>query len=155
MTLTFFSLTFLAFAVPAGFIGARIGRRRAILIGLTGVTILFLPMIFLANVWVARGCLFMGGLFWSLVNINSLPMVTRIAGDDKLGTFIGYYYFFSFSAQIVSPTLFGFIRDQVGNWNVLFLYACISFALAGISLFFVRHGEDDGGKVSAAQAPAA
>ena len=150
MTLTFFSLTFLAFAVPAGFIGAKIGRRRAILIGLSGVTILFLPMIFISNVWIARGCLFLGGLFWSLVNINSLPMVTRIAGEDKLGTFIGYYYFFSFSAQIVSPTLFGFIRDLVNNWKILFLYACIAFALAGISLFFVRHGEDDSKKVMAA-----
>jgi MFS family permease len=149
MTLTFFSLTFLGFAVPAGFIGAKTGRRNAILIGLTGVTLLFIPMVFIANVWVARGCLFLGGFFWAMVNINSLPMVVQLSGEEKVGTFIGYYYFFSFSAQIVSPTLFGFIRDRVGQWNVLFLYACVAFTLAGLCLLFVRHGEDKAEQVTA------
>ena len=152
MTLSVFSLTFLAFAVPAGFIGAKIGRRRAILIGLIGIIILFLPMIFVANAWVTRICLFLAGFFWALININSLPMVVRLSGDDKVGTYIGYYYFFSFSSQIVSPILFGFIRDMIGHYRVLFLYACIAFALAGISLFFVRHGEEGKDKADAMEA---
>jgi len=153
ITLSIFSLTFLSFAVPAGFIGARTGRRKAILTGLIGLTILFFPMIFIANVWLTRACLFLGGFCWALVNINSLPMVVRLSGDEKLGTFIGYYYFFSFSSQIVSPILFGFIRDMVGQYKVLFLYACVAFVLAGLSLFFVRHGEDEKEKeqVSAVQ----
>ncbi|MCL2878784.1 MAG: MFS transporter, partial [Treponema sp.] len=142
MTLAIFSLTFLAFAVPAGFIGAKIGRRRAILIGLAGLIVLFLPMFFLANVWLVRVCLFFGGFFWAFVNINSLPMVVRLSGEEKIGTYIGYYYFFSFSSQIISPILFGFIRDVTKNYRVLFLYSCIAFVLAIISLFFVRHGED-------------
>jgi len=142
MTLSIFSLTFLSFAVPAGFIAVKTGRRRAILIGLAGLVILFLPMIFIANVWLTRVCLFLGGFFWAMVNINSLPMVVRLSGEEKVGTFIGYYYFFSFSSQIVSPILFGFIRDVVGHYKVLFLYSCIAFALAAVSLFFVRHGED-------------
>ena len=142
MTLAIFSLAFLAFAVPSGFIGAKIGRRRAILIGLAGLIVLFLPMFFLANVWLVRVCLFFGGFFWAFVNINSLPMVVRLSGEEKIGTYIGYYYFFSFSSQIISPILFGFIRDVTKNYRVLFLYSCIAFVLAIISLFFVRHGED-------------
>ena len=151
MTLAIFSLTFLGFAVPAGFIGAKIGRRRAILIGLTGLTILFIPLIFVANVWVTRIVLFLGGFSWAMVNINSLPMVVRLSGESKIGTYIGYYYFFSFSSQIVSPVLFGFIRDLVGHYRVLFLYACIAFALAIASLFFVRHGEDEPSTDTASQ----
>ena len=151
MTLSIFSLTFLTFAVPAGFIGAKKGRRKTILLGLAGLTLLFLPMIFLANAWVTRVCLFLGGFFWAMVNINSLPMVVKLSGEAKVGTFIGYYYFFSFSSQIVSPVLFGFIRDMVGHYKVLFLYACIAFALAMLSLFFVRHGEDEVEQTSAAQ----
>ena len=151
MTLSIFSLTFLVFAVPAGFIGAKTGRRRAILAGLLGLVVLFLPMIFLANVWVTRACLFLGGFFWALVNINSLPMVVKLSGEDKVGAFVGYYYFFSFSSQIVSPILFGFIRDMVGHYRVLFLYACIAFIIAAASLFFVRHGEDNSEPVTATQ----
>ena len=151
MTLSIFSLTFLGFAVPAGFIGAKIGRRRAILIGLIGLTVLFSPMIFMVNVWLTRACLFLGGFFWAMININSLPMVVRLSGDEKVGTYIGYYYFFSFSSQIVSPILFGFIRDMTGHYRVLFLYTCIAFALAMMSLIFVRHGEDNVESTSAAQ----
>ena len=149
ITLSLFSLTFLAFAVPSGFIGAKIGRRKAILIGLCGITVLFFPMIFLANVWLARSCLFLGGFFWALVNINSLPMVVRLSGEDKIGAFIGYYYFFSFSSQIVSPVLFGLIRDFAGHYRILFLYSCLAFVLAGLNLFFVRHGEEE--SISAAK----
>jgi len=151
MTLSIFSLTFLAFAVPAGFIAAKTGRRSAILIGLSGLVVLFLPMIFLTNIWLTRACLFLGGFFWAMVNINSLPMVVRLSGAEKVGAYVGYYYFFSFSSQIVSPILFGFIRDLVGHYKVLFLYACIAFLLAGLSLFFVRHGEDNMEPVSASQ----
>jgi MFS family permease len=143
MTLAIFSLTFLSFAVPAGFLAVKTGRRRAILIGLAGLVVLFLPMIFLANVWMTRICLFLGGFCWAMVNINSLPMVVQLSGEEKVGTFIGYYYFFSFSSQIISPVLFGLIRDLVGHYKVLFLYACIAFARAAVSLFFVRHGEDN------------
>ncbi|MCL2130664.1 MAG: MFS transporter [Treponema sp.] len=143
MTLSIFSLTFLGFAVPAGFIGAKTGRRKAILAGLAGLTLLFFPMIFLANVWLTRICLFLGGFFWALVNINSLPMVVQLSGDNKIGAYVGYYYFFSFSSQIVSPVLFGFIRDLTGHYKVLFLYTCIAFVLAAFSLLFVRHGEDN------------
>jgi MFS family permease len=151
MTLSIFSLTFLAFAVPAGYLAVKTGRRKAILIGLTGLIILFIPMIFLANAWAARICLFLGGFFWAMVNINSLPMVVKLSGEDKVGAFVGYYYFFSFSSQIVSPILFGFIRDIVGHYKVLFLYACIAFFLAALSLLFVRHGEDKPDQVSATQ----
>jgi len=143
MTLSIFSLTFLIFAVPSGFIGAKIGRKKIILIGLVGLTALFVPLIFMSNAWIARVCLFLGGFFWACVNINSLPMVVRLSGENKFGTFIGYYYFFSFSSQIVSPILFGFIRDVVGDYKVLFLYSCIAFALAMICLFFVKHGEEE------------
>jgi maltose/moltooligosaccharide transporter len=151
MTLSIFSLTFLAFAVPAGYIAVKTGRRVAILIGLSGLVILFLPMVFLANAWVARACLFLGGFFWAMVNINSLPMVVQLSGEEKVGAFVGYYYFFSFSSQIVSPILFGVIRDLVGHYRVLFLYACIAFVLAAFSLLFVRHGEDKPVQVSASQ----
>ncbi|MCL2793105.1 MAG: MFS transporter [Spirochaetaceae bacterium] len=151
ITLSIFSLTFLAFAIPAGFIGAKIGRRRAILIGLTGLTLLFIPMIFIADVLMTRIILFAGGFFWAFVNINSLPMVVRLSGDAKIGTYIGYYYFFSFSSQIISPILFGFIRDMVGHYKVLFLYACIAFALAIVCLFFVRHGEEEPEKTTVTQ----
>ena len=121
------------------------------MIGLVGLFVLFFPLIFIANVWLVRIIVFLGGFAWAMVNINSLPMVVRLSGENKIGTFIGYYYFFSFLSQIISPVLFGFIRDMVGHFKVLFLYSCIAFAIAIVCLIFVRHGEEESEKVNATQ----
>ena len=151
ITLAIFSLTFVIFAVPAGFIGAKIGRKKSIMIGLVGLFVLFLPLTVIVNVWLTRIILFLGGFAWAMININSLPMVVRLSGENRIGTFIGYYYFFSFLSQIISPVLFGFIRDIIGHFKVLFLYSCIAFALAIVCLIFVRHGEEEPDRTTAAE----
>ncbi|HHU12241.1 MAG TPA: SLC45 family MFS transporter [Clostridiaceae bacterium] len=139
--LTLFSLTFVGFAFPAGIIGSRIGRKRTILIGLIGLIACFIPFIFLENLLLLRILLALGGIFWACININSLPMVVELASDSKVGSFTGYYYFASFSAAILSPILFGFIRDLTKNYSILMVYACGAFALALLAVAFVRHGE--------------
>lgn len=136
-----FSVTFLLFSIPAGFIGSKIGRRKTILIGLAGVSCLFIAMLFTGDIWALRVLLFFGGGFWACVNINSLPMVVELANWNNIGKYTGYYYFFSFGASIISPILFGQIRDMVGNYDVLFIYAPIAFILAFICMLFVKHGE--------------
>jgi len=103
--------------------------------------VLFPAMLFTENVWILRILLLIGGAFWACVNINSLPMVVEMAKWKDIGKYTGYYYFFSFSAAIVSPVLFGWIRDFVGNYNSLFIYAAIAFALAILCMAFVKHGE--------------
>lgn len=146
LLLAMFSLTFLGFSIPAGFISAKIGRKRTILTGLTGVMLLFSLMMFTDNIWALRILLLFGGIFWACVNINSLPMVVELAPWKNIGKYTGYYYFFSFSAAIISPILFGFIRDLVIRYNVIFAYSSIFFTLAIICMLFVKHGEAAGTK---------
>jgi len=141
--LSLFALALVIFAIPAGIIGAKIGRRKAILIGLIGVTLMFVPLIFVTNANIVRILLLFGGICWACVNINSLPMIVRIAGPVKIGAFIGYYYLFSFSAQLVTTPVYGLIRDIVGNYQSLFIYAAVTFVLAFVCLLFVRHGEEE------------
>ncbi|PKK40114.1 putative glycerol transport protein [Clostridiaceae bacterium JG1575] len=140
MLLAFFSVSFVLFAVPSGFLAQRIGRRKTIILGLLGLVLVFLPILFIENLLAIRILLLLGGLFWALININSLPMVLELAGPSELGTFTGYYYFFSFSASIASPILFGLIRDLSGTFGSLFLYAPIAFALALGCFIQVTHG---------------
>jgi MFS-type transporter involved in bile tolerance (Atg22 family) len=140
-TLTLFSLSFVAFALPAGIIAGKFGRRKIILIGLVGIIAAFVPMLFVSNVTILRLLLLLGGLCWACININSLPMVVEMASKDRIGSFTGYYYFFSFSAAIASPILFGFIRDLTKDYSTLFIYSVVAFAGALVCMLTVKHGE--------------
>ncbi len=157
--LTSFSLTFVAFALPAGLIAGKRGRKKTIMTGLLLLIGFMLPMIFinpllsavgvgiaassslLIKQFVGLALLACAGFGWACVNINSLPMVVELASHDKIGRFTGYYYFFSFGASIVSPILFGAIRDLTQDYNTLFIYAVICFGLALVCTLFVKHGE--------------
>ena len=61
MLLAFFSVSFVAFAIPSGFIATKIGRRKAIIIGLIGLSTVFIPILFVMNLTVIRILLLIGG----------------------------------------------------------------------------------------------
>ena len=75
------------------------------------------------------------------VTVNTLPLVLDIGGVEKVGTFTGYYYTATFSAQIASPILYGFVRMFSGSYISLFYYSPVAFAIAILMLIFVKHGE--------------
>jgi MFS family permease len=140
LTLGFFSFSFLIFAIPSGFIATRIGRKRTIKIGLTGLMIIFGAILFSKNIAVIRALMLIGGMFWAFVNINSYPMVVEMTTDNKIGAYTGLYYFFSSMSAILGPPLFGKLIDQVG-YGVLFLLALCFFLLAFICITYVKKGE--------------
>lgn len=85
--------------------------------------------------------LILGGAANMFITVNTLPLVLEIGGIEKVGTFTGYYYTATFSAQIASPIVYGFIRMFAGTYMSLFYYSPIVFLLALIMLLFVKHGE--------------
>ena len=85
--------------------------------------------------------LILGGAANMFITVNTLPLVLEIGGIEKVGTFTGYYYTATFSAQIASPIVYGFIRMFAGTYMSLFYYSPVMFALAIILLLFVKHGE--------------
>ena len=85
--------------------------------------------------------LVLGGAANMFITVNTLPLVLDIGGIAKVGTFTGYYYTATFSAQIASPIIYGFIRMIAGTYMSLFYYSPIMFALAILLLVFVKHGE--------------
>lgn len=41
------------------------------------------------------GLFFVGGIGWVMINVNLLLMVVDMIVDEKVGGYIGFYYFFS------------------------------------------------------------
>ncbi len=138
---TLFAVCSAAAAIPAGKMGKKLGRKKTILIGLIVFMTVFLLYVItgsMAIIWVA---LIFGGFANMLITVNTLPLVLEIGGINKVGTFTGYYYTATFSAQIASPIVYGMVRMFTGSYLSLFVYSPIMFALAILLILFVKHGE--------------
>ncbi len=136
-------VTFILFSIPSGYIATRFGRRRTILTGLVIFGLLLVVVYFLPNLYVAVGVLALGGIAWSLVNINSLPMVVDISPSETvLGTYTGLYYIAGTLAAVVGPTLNGWIVELADfNYNLIFIVTPAFFVLAILCMLAVTKGE--------------
>lgn len=85
--------------------------------------------------------LVLGGAANMFITVNTLPLVLEIGGVEKVGTFTGYYYTATFSAQIASPIVYGFIRMFAGTYMSLFAYCPILFVISLLCILLVKHGE--------------
>jgi maltose/moltooligosaccharide transporter len=160
------SFIFVLFAIPAGYIGSRFGRRRTIIAGIVVMCIVLLGIYLLPPatllkplgslpllgmvmveggkaVLVVLGALMMvAGAGWALININSLPMVVDMTETAKLGTFTGLYYLFSTLSAIVGPNSNGWIISLTGNnYNSIMIVAPIFMVVAMIMMWGVKRGE--------------
>jgi Na+/melibiose symporter-like transporter len=138
---TLFAVCSAVAAIPAGKMGKKLGRKKTILIGLVVFMAVFLLYVFtrsMAIIWLA---LILGGAANMFITVNTLPLVLEIGGVDKVGTFTGYYYTATFSAQIASPIVYGVVRMLSGTYLSLFVYSPIMFILSILCILFVKHGE--------------
>jgi MFS family permease len=143
--------------VFAGFIGSRLGRRITISIGITamaalifglfllppetlGVQVARLPV--LGNIHVISLLLMPIGIAWSMININSLPMVVDLTTAERIGTFTGLYYLFSTFSAIVGPNLNGLIVSLSGNqYGAIMVTSPLLLIVALVLMLGVKKGE--------------
>ena len=142
--ITLFAGSTVLAAIPAGKIGQKFGRKKAIMAGLTGILTLFVVYFLTRSDSMLYVAIIFGGASIALVTINTLPLVLEIGGDEKIGTYTGYYYTATFSASIVGPVacgaLFDLTANGMGYWS-LFVYCPVCFAFALFFISRVHHGE--------------
>lgn len=136
-------IAFILFAIPAGFIGTRLGRKWTIVAGLALFTGILIVINLLQNLAVITVLLAIGGASWALVNINSLPMIIDTSTDERmLGTYTGMYYIASQFAAILGPAITGLAVDlSGGDFRIIFVVVPAFFGLAILSMLFVKRGE--------------
>ncbi len=150
-------LLFVIFAVPAGLLGSRVGRRTTISAGIIlmalmifglfilppdTLSILLTKLPVLGNIRVVSLLLMVAGIAWALININSLPMVVDMTTAARIGTFTGLYYLFSTLSAIVGPNLNGLLVQLSGNrYNVIMLISPVFLVIALFLMLGVKRGE--------------
>ncbi len=134
------TISFIVFAVPAGMLGTRYGRAPVIRVGLIGLTLLTLAGYFLIRSPLTLALvLALAGALWSLVNVNSLPLVYDHGDERRIGTYTGLYYFSSQLAAILGPTLGGVLVEVLGNeYRWLWLFGTLFMGLALLTMSGVR-----------------
>ena len=150
------SLVFVIFALPAGYIGSRSGRRNTIMAGITILTLCMVSMFLikpetltiqltklpvLGVVPVIGLILMCAGAGWALININSLPMVVDMTDAFRLGTFTGLYYLFSTLAAIAGPNINGLIVQFSGSYSAIMITGPFFMVVAILLMAGVRRGE--------------
>ncbi|MNO16775.1 Tetracycline resistance protein, class B [compost metagenome] len=136
-SLTFFSLAFVIFAIPSGWLGGRFGKKNIIILGVCGLMAVFALVGFAQNVLLLRGLLLLGGMFWACININSYPFVVATGNEESIGTRTGIYYLVSSLAAITSPPLLGLLIDLT-DYSILFYAATVSMAFALVCLLLMK-----------------
>jgi MFS family permease len=150
-------LIFVVFALPAGYLGARVGRRKTIMTGIVLMGSLMVSMYFipketlltvltklpvLGTVPVLGLVMMLTGASWALINVNSLPMVVDMTENARIGTFTGLYYLFSTLAAIAGPNINGWIIALTGNnFGQVMLVAPVFMVLALVMMLGVKRGE--------------
>lgn len=134
--------------IPVGYMAAKIGRRKSIMIGFAMAVVSFIlifavvkpndnaiiPSVLFALFYLIAGF----GLI--IANVNTFPMVTELSTSETVGQYTGYYYMATMSAQAITPAIGGAIMDAGGN-KYLFLYSAICVVIAIVLMFFVKHGD--------------
>jgi Na+/melibiose symporter-like transporter len=148
------SLGFIAVAVstlvgsmPAGWLGARFGRRRVSLIGLAGMALACGALHVVPTLTAAVGVLFLFGLSWSMPLANLIPMAMELGTRARAGALAGAFLLVQSAAGIIGPALVGQWFDVMGSRRSLFLLlaAFLVGALALLATLGRGFGEAQGG----------
>ncbi len=151
------SLLFVIFALPSGFLGGKIGRRKTIATGILLMSICMLLMAVLpvpvltnllfsvpvlGDVPVVGLILMFAGIAWAFININSLPMVVDLTDAVHIGTYTGLYYLFSTLAAILGPNINGWLVEGAGgNYSVIMFIGPVFMLLALWMILGTKRGE--------------
>ncbi len=129
--------------VPLGIISSKIGRKKAVLMGIAVMTVFYAIAIFIKQETPLMYIVFaFVGIGWASINVNSFPMAVEMCSGADVGKYTGYYYTFSMAAQVITPILSGVLikRTSLG-YEILFPYAVLFSALSFVTMCFVRHGD--------------
>lgn len=129
--------------VPLGFLSRKVGRKRAVLMGVALMTACYASAMLFTKASPLMYVVFaLVGVGWACINVNSFPMVVEMCKGSDVGKYTGLYYTFSMAAQVTTPLLSGLLISYTSwEYKVLFPYAVLFSALAFVTMLFVKHGD--------------
>ena len=121
-------------SIPAGWLGARYGRRRMSLAGIAGMTVACIALHVVPSLTAAVMALFFFGLSWSFPVANLPPMALELGTVARAGSLAGAFLLVQSAAGVLGPAIVGLWFDATGSKRGLFVLLA-TFLAGAFALF--------------------
>jgi MFS family permease len=133
LMLVVFNVTYAAFAVPAGILSDRLGRRRVIALGWTVYAVVYLGFAVASSswqVWLLFACY---GIYYGVVEGVARAFVADLVPEEKRGTAYGLYHGVVGLTLLPASLIAGWLWDAVNPSAPFYLGAGLAFiAMLGL-----------------------
>lgn len=154
------SLGFIAVAVstllgslPAGWLGARYGRRRLSLVGFAGMAVACVLLHLAPTLGMAIAACFLFGFSWSIPVANLTPMALELGSAARAGSLAGAFLLVQSAAGVIGPSFAGAVFDVTGSKRPLFLVLALFLAGAFALMATLQPGFGESRGVAGASRP--
>ena len=127
-------------ALPAGFIGVRIGRRNTILIGYATMAACMLALDRVTQINAAIPLLALASASWALPTVNAYPLFIELVPRHIRGVLAALFLLCMALGGAIGDPLNGQLFDLLNSYRALFLLMACYIALAFVAVLFVPRG---------------
>jgi MFS family permease len=127
-------------ALPAGWLGIRIGRRNAMLAGfaLMGASLLALDRV--SHLAAAVPLIALASAAWTFPTVNAYPLFVEPVPRERRGALAALFLLSMALGGALGDPLNGFLFDLAGSYRPLFVMMAAYTALAFVAVLFVPRG---------------
>lgn len=127
-------------ALPAGFIGVRIGRRNAILVGFATMAACMLALDRVTQMNQVIALLALASASWALPTVNAYPLYVESVPRQLRGVLASLYLLCAALGGAIGDPLNGRIFDLFNGYRGMFLLMACYTALGFVAVLFIPRG---------------
>jgi MFS family permease len=127
-------------ALPAGFIGVRIGRRNAMLVGFAVMAACLLALDQVTQMAHAVPLLALASASWTFPMVNAYPLFVEPVPRHRRGILASLYLLCMALGGAIGDPLNGRLFDLLDGYGALFLFMASYAGLAFVAVLFVPRG---------------
>ncbi|HEY8549525.1 MAG TPA: MFS transporter [Vicinamibacterales bacterium] len=132
-------------ALPAGFIGMRLGRRNAMLLGFAVMVVSLLALDRVDTLAQATPLLALASAGWALPSVNAYPLFVEPIPRERRGVLAALFLLCMALGGALGDPLNGSLFDLADGYRPLFLMMGAYAALAFVAVLFVPRGAGEAG----------
>lgn len=130
-------------ALPAGFVGLRIGRRNAMLVGFALMAVCLVALDRVTSVTQAAPLLALASAAWTFPTVNAYPLFVEPIPREKRGVLAALFLLCNALGGAIGDPMNGVAFDFFESYRPLFLMMAGYTALAFVAVLFIPRGSGE------------